>query len=212
MVLLGDVPNVAIVNPEKRPNLRTCQDLLAAARVRPQAVTFASTGNGASTHLAGVQFGNAASLDMLHVPYRGQPGAIAALLAGDVDVFFNQTGASMGPIQQGQVRALAVLSPQRLAALPDVPTAQEACGTAAMDTSTWYALFAPAGLPEPILRRMNAEVNKVISTPEFQTWLIQGQAITPPAAPNSPEQFREIMARDVARWAEVVQRSGATVD
>lgn len=212
VVLLGDVPNVMIVNPEKRPNFRTCQDFLAAARARPQAVTFGSTGNGASTHLAGVIFGNAARVDMLHVPYRGQPGAIAALLAGDTDVFFNQTGAAMGPIRQGQVRALAVMSPQRLAALPDVPTAQEACGTDAIDTSTWYALLGPANLPAPIVTRMNAEVNRIIATPEFREWLVQNQAITPPAAPNSPEQFRETLARDLTRWAEVVRRSGATVD
>jgi tripartite-type tricarboxylate transporter receptor subunit TctC len=212
VVLLGDVPNVMIVSPEKRPQFRTCQDVLAAARARPQALSFASTGNGASTHLAGVIFANAAGIEMLHVPYRGQPGAMASLLAGDTDIFFNQTGAAMGPIRQGQVRALAVMTPRRLPALPDVPTAAEACGIEPIDTSTWYGLLAPAGLPEPILRRMNAEVNRIISTPDFQEWLVQNQAITPPAAPNSPEQFREILTRDVARWAEVVRRSGATVD
>ncbi|GGJ10408.1 Bug family tripartite tricarboxylate transporter substrate binding protein [Neoroseomonas lacus] len=212
VVLLGDVPNVMLVNPEKRPNLQTCQDVLAAARARPQAITYASTGNGASTHLAGAQFATAANLQLLHVPYRGQPGAIASLLAGDTDVFFNQTGPSMGPIQQGQVRALAVLSRERLPALPNVPTVAEACGLPPMDTSTWYGLLAPANLPAPILQRMNAEVNRIISTPEFRTWLIENQAITPPAAPNSPEQFRETLAADIARWAEVVRVSGATVD
>lgn len=212
VVLLGDVPNVMLVNPEKRPNLQTCQDVLAAARARPQAITYASTGNGASTHLAGAQFATAANLQLLHVPYRGQPGAIASLLAGDTDVFFNQTGPSMGPIQQGQVRALAVLSRERLPALPNVPTVAEACGLPPMDTSTWYGLLAPANLPAPILQRMNTEVNRIISTPEFRTWLIENQAITPPAAPNSPEQFRETLAADIARWAEVVRVSGATVD
>lgn len=212
VVLLGDVPNVMIVSPDKRPNFRTCQDVLAAARVRPQAVTFASTGNGASTHLAGAQFATAAHLDMLHVPYRGQPGAMTSLLSGDTDVFFNQTGAAMGPIRQGQVRALAVLTRERLAALPDVPTVAEACGLPPMDTSTWYGLFGPANLPAPIVARMNAEVNKIISSPEFREWLIQNQAITPPAAPNSPEQFRQTLAADVERWAQVVRASGATVD
>lgn len=212
VALLGDVPNVMIVSPEKRPNFRTCQDVIAAARVRPQAVTYASTGNGASTHLAGAQFAAVAGLELLHVPYRGQPGAMTSLLGGDTDVFFNQSGASMGPIRQGQVRPLAVMTRERLAALPDVPTVAEACGTEPMDTSTWYALFAPANLPDPILRRMNTEVNRIISTPEFRSWLIENQAITPPTPPNTPEQFREIMARDVARWAEVVRRSGATVD
>ncbi|MEO3470878.1 tripartite tricarboxylate transporter substrate binding protein [Roseomonas sp. CAU 1739] len=212
VALLGDVPNVMLVNPEKRPNFRTCQDVLAAARARPQAVSYASTGNGASTHLAGAQLATAARLDLLHVPYRGQPGAIASLLAGDTDVFFNQTGPSMGPIRQGQVRALAVLTRERLPALPDVPTVAEACGVPPMDTSTWYGILAPAHLPAPILTRMNAEVNRIIATPEFREWLIQNQAITPPVAPNSPEQFRETLVADVARWAEVVRTSGATVD
>lgn len=212
VVLLGDVPNVLIVNPEKRPNLRSCQDVLAAARVRPQAVSYGSTGNGASTHLAGAQFATAASLDLLHVPFRGQPGAMGALLSGDTDLFFNQTGAAMGPIRQGQVRALMVMTRERLAALPDVPTVGEACGLPPMDTSTWYGILGPANVPEPIVRRMNAEVNRIISTPEFRDWLINNQAITPPAAPNSPEQFRDTQRADVTRWAEVVRRSGATVD
>lgn len=212
VVLLGDVPNVMIVSPEKRPNLRTCQDVLAAARARPQAVTYASTGNGASTHLAGAQFGTAARLDLLHVPYRGQPGAMTSLLAGETDLFFNQTGAAMGAIRQGQVRPIVVMTRERLAALPDVPTVSEACGVAPMDTSTWYGLLAPANLPPPIVTRMNAEVNRIITTPEFREWLIQNQAITPPVAPNSPEQFRQTLAADVARWAEVVRVSGATVD
>jgi tripartite-type tricarboxylate transporter receptor subunit TctC len=212
VVLLGDVPNVLIVSTEKRPNLRTCQDVLAAARARPQAVTYGSTGNGASTHLAGAAFATAARLDMLHVPYRGQPGAMTSLLAGETDLFFNQSGAAMGPIRQGQVRPIVVMSRERLAALPDVPTVSEACGVPPMDTSTWYGLFGPANLPAPIVTRMNTEVNRIIATPEFREWLVQNQAITPPAAPNTPEQFRETLAADVARWAEVVRASGATVD
>lgn len=212
VVLLGDVPNVLIVNPERRANLTSCQAVLAAARARPQALSFGSTGNGASTHLAGAQFATAAGLDLLHVPFRGQPGAMGALLAGDTDLFFNQTGAAMGPIRQGQVRALFVLTRERLAALPDVPTVAEACGVPPMDTSTWYGILGPANLPEPIVRRMNAEVNRIISSPEFRDWLINNQAITPPAAPNSPEQFRETQRADVTRWAEVVRRSGARVD
>ncbi len=212
VVLLGDVPNVLIVNPERRANLTNCQAVLTAARVRPQAVSYGSTGNGASTHLAGAQFATAASLDLLHVPFRGQPGAMGALLSGDTDLFFNQTGAAMGPIRQGQVRALFVLTRERLAALPDVPTVGEACGLPPMDTSTWYGIFGPANLPAPIVARMNAEVNRIITTPEFRDWLVNNQAITPPMAPNTPEQFAQTQRADVARWAEVVRRSGATVD
>lgn len=214
VALLGDVPNVLIVNPERRPNLRTCQDVLAAARVRPQAVTYGSTGNGASTHLAGAQFAMAAGLDLLHVPYRGQPGAIQALLAGDTDLFFNQTGPAIGMIRQGQVRPIFTLTRERVPALADVPTIAEACGLPPMDTSTWYGIFAPPGLPAPILRRMNAELARIVAEPDFVRWLADNQGITPPpaAAQNTPENFARVLRADVARWGEIVRRSGATVD
>ena len=211
IALLGDVPNVLTVNPEKRPQYRTCQDVIAAARARPGALNYASTGNGASTHLAGAQFAVAANIELTHIPYRGQPGAMGALLAGDVDLFFNQTGPAIAAIRQGQVRGLAVTTRSRVPALPEIPTVEEACGLPGFDSSTWYALFAPPGLPEPIQRRMNAEVNRIIAEPEFRRWLIETQGITPPTA-TTPEAFREIHRRDIERWREVVRRSGATVD
>jgi tripartite-type tricarboxylate transporter receptor subunit TctC len=102
VALLGDVPNVVLVSPERRPQYRTCADLLAAARARPGALNYGSTGNGASTHLAGAQFSVAAGIELTHVPYRGQPGAMAALLAGDTDVFFNQSGPSIGRSSRGR--------------------------------------------------------------------------------------------------------------
>lgn len=211
IALLGDVPNVLIVNPEKRPNLGTCQAVIAAARARPGALNYASTGNGASTHLAGVQFAVAAGLEMTHVPYRGQPGAIQALLGGDVDIFFNQVGPSMGLIQQGAIKALAVTTPRRVPALPDVPTVEEACGLAGFVSTTWYGMFAPPGLPPAIQARMNQEVARVINTPEFRQWLVENQGIAPPAD-LTPEGFRATQQADIARWAEIVRRSGAQVD
>lgn len=214
VVLLGDVPNVLIVSPERRPNLRSCQDVLAAARARPQALSYGSTGNGASTHLAGVQFALAAGVDLLHVPFRGQPGAMQALLAGDTDLFFNQSGPSIGPIRQGQLRAVFALTRERIPALADVPTISEACGLPPMDTSTWYGIFAPPGLPEPILRRMNAELARIVAEPDFRRWLTDSQGITPPPPPaeNTPENFARVLRADVERWGQIVRRSGATVD
>lgn len=214
VALLGDVPNLLIVSAERRPNLRTCQDVLTAARARPQALSFGSTGNGASTHLAGVQFALAANLDLLHVPYRGQPGAITALLSGDTDLFFNQSGPSIGLVRQGQVRAIFALTRERIPALADVPTVAEACGLPPMDTSTWYGIFAPPGLPDPILRRMNSEITRIVAEPEFRAWLMENQGITPPPPPaqNTPENFARVLREDVERWGQVVRRSGATVD
>ena len=208
---LGDVPNVLTVSAEKRPQFKTCADVVAAARAKPGTLNYASTGNGASTHLAGAQFIQAAGLDMVHVPYRGQPGAQTALLSGDVDVFFNQSGPAIGYIGQGQVKGLAVTTAKRLPALPDVPTVAEACGLPGFDSSTWYGIFAPPGLPEAIQARMNAEIQRVITAPDFQKWLIETQGITPSTI-STPPEFRALQERDIAGWAEVIRRSGAQVD
>ena len=208
---LGDVPNILTASIERRPNLRNCADVLAAARARPQAVSYASTGNGASTHLAGAQFAAAAGLDLLHVPYRGQPGAQGAILAGDVDIFFNQVGPALGSIQQGQTRGLAVTTAQRVAALPDVPTVAEACNLPGFVSTTWYGLFGPAGLSPALVERISTAVQAVIGAPDFVEWLLRNQGIAPPPV-RTPAEFAAIQRRDVASWAEVVRSSGATVD
>lgn len=211
VILLGDVPNVLLVSPERRPQYRSCQDILAAARARPGALNYASTGNGASTHLAAVQFAAAAGIELTHVPYRGQPGAISALLGGDVDLFFNQSGPSIGPVQQGQVRALGISTLAPAQALPGVPTIAEACGLPGFETSTWYGLLAPPGLPPAIQTRMNSEVARIIEAPDFRRWLVESQGITPPMDLTS-DGFRRTQERDIARWGEIIRKSGASVD
>lgn len=208
---LGDVPNMLLVSPEHRPQYTDCQALMAAARANPGGLNFSSTGNGASTHLAGAVFLQRSGLDILHVPYRGQPGAALALLSGDVDVFFNQSGPGIAMVRGGQARALGVFTRERLPSLPDVPTASEACGIPDLVISTWYGLFGPANLPEPIVRRMSEEVTKILQEPEFQAWLVENQGITPPTV-FTPAEFAEVQRRDIEYWAEVVRVSGARLD
>jgi tripartite-type tricarboxylate transporter receptor subunit TctC len=208
---LGDVPNVLTVSAEQRPQYTDCATLLAMARANPGKLNYASTGNGASTHLAAAQFAAAAGIELTHVPYRGQPGAQTALLAGDVDLFFNQTGPAIGAIRQGQVRGLAVTTERRLPSLPDVPTVAEACNLPGFVSTTWYGLFGPANLPAPILARLSAEVTKIVQDPEFTRWLVETQGITPPSV-FTPDAFAAVQRADIARWAEVVRRSGASVD
>ena len=210
IALLGDVPNVLLVNQAHTPDLRSCADVLAAARARPGTLNYGSTGNGASTHLAGAAFASALGLNLVHIPYRGQPGAMQALLAGDVQLFFNQSGPAIGLIQQGQAQGLAVMQDSRVPALATVPSVREACGVA-MDTSTWYGLFAPPGLPPTIQARMNAEVARIIRTAEFTEWLVTNQGIVPPADLTT-NGFRRLHEADIVRWAEVVRSSGAQVD
>jgi len=208
---LGDVPNMILTSPERRPQYTDCQSLIAAARAAPGALNFSSTGNGASTHLAGALFNSRAGVDIMHVPYRGQPGAALALLSGEVDVFFNQTGPGIAMVRSGQARALGVTTAERLPSLPDVPTAAEACGIPGLTISTWYGLFGPANLPEAIVERMSSEVTKIIQEPEFQAWLIESQGITPPTV-FTPAEFAAVQRADIERWAQVVRDSGASLD
>jgi tripartite-type tricarboxylate transporter receptor subunit TctC len=208
---LGDVPNILTTAIERRGQYRTCMDVINDARARPGALNYGSTGNGASTHLAAVRFARAAGLDVVHIPFPGQAGVVTAQLSGDIDFFFNQTGPAIAMIQQGQVRGLAVTTATRVPALPDVPTVAEACNLPGFESTTWYGIFGPANLPAEITNRLNADIVRIISEPEFRTWLIQDQGIEPPTV-RTPAEFRAVQERDVARWAQVVRDARATVD
>lgn len=211
IALLGDVPNVLLVNSKKHPEIKTCADLLRLARANPGTLNFASTGNGASGHLAGAQFANAANINVVHVPYRGQGPAMAALLAGDVEFFFNQSAAAINAIKGGQATAIAVTTRSRLSALPDVPTVEQGCDLPGFESSTWYGLFGPANMPPVIAKKMSDAVISIISTAEFKQWLMDTQGITP-AQDASPAAFAKIHQADIVRWAEIVKMSGAQVD
>lgn len=208
---LGDVPNILTTSIERRPQYRSCMDVINDARARPGALNYGSTGNGASTHLAGARFAVAAGLDIVHVPFTGQGGVVTALLGGQIDIFFNQTGPAIPMINQGQVRGLAVTTLRRVPALPDVPTVAEACNLPGFESTTWYGMFGPANLPAEITGRLNAEIVRIINEPEFRTWLVQDQGIEPPTV-RTPAEFRAVQERDVQRWAEVVRAARATVD
>ena len=211
IALLGDVPNVLLVNAKKYPEIKTCTDLLRLARAKPGTINFASTGNGASGHLAGAQFANAAKIDVVHVPYRGQGPAMAALLGGDVAFFFNQSAAAINAVKGGQATAIAVTTRSRLSALPDVPTVEEGCALPGFESSTWYGLFGPANMPPAITKKMSDTVISIISTSAFKQWLMDTQGITP-AADSSPAAFERIHLADIKRWDEIVKMSGAQVD
>ncbi len=208
---LGDVPNILTTSLDRRAQYRTCMDVINDARARPGALNYGSTGNGASTHLAGARFAVAAGLDVVHVPFTGQAGVVTAQLGGQIDFFFNQTGPAIPMINQGQVRGLAVTTRNRVPALPDVPTVAEACNLPGFESTTWYGILGPANLPAEITNRLNAEIVRIISEPEFNTWLIQDQGIEPPTV-RTPAEFRAVQERDVERWAEVVRAARATVD
>jgi tripartite-type tricarboxylate transporter receptor subunit TctC len=209
VTLLADVPNVLIVSPEKRPQFSTCADVVRAARAAPGRLNYASTGNGASTHLAGAQFAMAAGIDVVHVPYRGGPFAMTALLSGEVDFFLHQTGPAIGPWQQGQVRALGVTLRQPVAAMPGVPTMELACSLPGFESTTWYGLFFPANTPDALVRRLNAAVVAIVRDPDFSAKLV---ALGLAPLTSTPEEMRRLQVADIAKWREIVQRSGARAE
>ncbi|MBY4948625.1 tripartite tricarboxylate transporter substrate binding protein [Cupriavidus respiraculi] len=210
IALLGTLPNILLVNPTKHPEIKTCEDLLAAAKKEPGKLNYASTGNGASGHLAATQFATASQTSYQHIPYKGQGPAMTALLSGEVDFFFNQTSPSLGAIESGKVRALAVTSSQRVSALPDVPTVAEACKLPGFESTTWYGLFGPAGLPPAIQDKMSKAVLKTINTDSFRQWLVS-QAIVP-IKDGSPAAFKRTQEADIRMWAKIVKDSGAKID
>jgi tripartite-type tricarboxylate transporter receptor subunit TctC len=210
IALLGTLPNILLINPAKHPGIKTCEDLLALAKKEPGKMNYASTGNGASGHLAATQFATASQTTFQHIPYKGQGPAMTALLSGEVDFFFNQSSPSLGAIESGKVRALAVTSSQRISVLPDVPTVAEACKLPGFESTTWYGLFGPAGLPASIQDKMSKAVLKTINTDSFRQWLTS-QAIMP-IKDGSPAAFKRTQEADIRMWAKIVKDSGARVD
>jgi tripartite-type tricarboxylate transporter receptor subunit TctC len=207
--ILGDVPNIMIVNPKIMPSVNSCADVIKIAKEKPGSLNYASTGNGASTHLAGALFTKMSGLQIEHIPYQGTPPAMNAMMSGETQVMWHQSLTVMGPIKQGTFKPLAVTTKKPIAALPDLPTVEKACNLPGYESTTWYGLLAPANLPDPILRHLNQEVVKIVSAPEFQKRL-NDLGITPMW--STPEEFKKINEADIASWRKVVQSIGAKLD
>ena len=160
------VPNVLVVNP-KNVKATTVQEFIAEAKAAPKKLNFASSGNGTSIHLSGEMFKQMTGVDIVHVPYRGSAPAVNDLIAGQVDLMFDNLPSSIGQVRGGNLRAIAVTSAKRSPALPDVPTIAES-GLPGFEASSWFAIFAPAKTPPEIVQKLNAEVLKILADPEVQ--------------------------------------------
>ncbi|WP_240046712.1 tripartite tricarboxylate transporter substrate binding protein [Paracraurococcus ruber] len=204
-----DAPNFLTVSAARRPNLTDCPAVMAAARAAPGRMTYASTGVGASTHLAGAQFAAARDLELVHVPYRGGPLAMTALLAGEVDIFFYQTGPVLEFWRRGEVRLLAVTSREPSQAAPGVPTVAEACGIPGFESTTWYGLAVPARTPAPVQAKLSQAVLRAAALPEVEA-RVREMGFTPRL--EDPARMRARLAEDHVRWGEVVARTGAKAD
>src|SRR5829696_9215659 len=201
------VPNVLVVNP-KNVKATTVQELIAEAKSAPKKLNFASSGNGTSIHLSGEMFKQMTGVDIVHVPYRGSAPAVNDLIAGQVDLMFDNLPSSIQQVRSGNLRAIAVTSSKRSPAIPDKPTLAEA-GLPGFEASSWFALFAPKSTPSEITSKLNQEVRKALETPELQKRFADlGGEIQP----MSPDELMAYVKAEHAKWAKVVKASGAKVD
>jgi tripartite-type tricarboxylate transporter receptor subunit TctC len=206
VILVAGVPNVLVVNPAVPAT--SVQELIAYAKANPGKLNFASSGSGTSIHLSGELFKVMAGVQMMHVPYKGSSPALQDLVGGQVQLMFDNLPSSLALIRAGKLRALAVTSAMRAAALPDVPTIAEA-GLPGFEASSWFGVLAPAGTPPAIVAKLNAEVAGWLASPEAKDKLLAQGAI---AAGGSPEDFARHIDAETAKWAKVVKASGARVD
>lgn len=204
---LVNVSNVLTVNPQVI-DASTLREFIDKVKASPGKHNYASTGNGTGTHLAFAEFVSRAGLDMVHIPYKGGPEAIASVMSGQTCCIFNQVQTVIPHWKAGRVRLLGVSTRARVQAVAEIPTIAEA-GLPGYESYTWFGLFGPKGLDESIVARVNAAVRAALETPAVRERLAQ-LGNTPRW--ESPEQFRATVKADRARWAAVVKSVGATID
>ena len=207
IAIIGSVPHVIVVNPNKFPK-NDLKSILEEIRKHPGKYNYASTGNGTSQHLAGELFKMQNKLFITHIPYRGTGPALQDLVAGQVDMMFDTLAGAAPFIKSGQLIAVAVASSKRSDAFPNVPTAQE-LGISNFVVSSWYAMWAIKGTPKEIVDKMSAEVQIALASPEIkERWAGMGASVPK----MSRAELATYINQEVVRWSEVVKKSGAKLD
>jgi tripartite-type tricarboxylate transporter receptor subunit TctC len=199
------VPNIMEVNPNVPA--KTVKEFIDYAKANAGKVNMASSGIGTSVHLSGALFMMMTGVNMVHVPYRGAGPALVDMLAGQVQVMFDNMPSSIGHIRAGRLRAIAVTTAVREKTLPDVPTVAET--VPGYEASAWFGMAVPKGTPRPIIDKLNKTVNEALADPGVQAKLAElgGTLI-----PGTPEDFGKIIAQETDKWAKVVKTTGATAE
>jgi tripartite-type tricarboxylate transporter receptor subunit TctC len=204
---IGEVSNVMIVHPSNPA--RTAQDVIAQAKAKPGVLTFSSGGSGTSHHLSGVLFASMAGIKTVHVPYKGAPQGITAVMTNEVSMGFFNTPTVISQIRGGRLKAIAVTSKARSPYFPDVPTLDES-GLKGYEVTVWFGLGGPAGLPAPVRDRLYGEMVKIMNDPVVRATL-SNEGIEPMPQMTPPE-FGALIQAELAKWVPIVQSSGARVD
>ena len=199
ITLINTTPLVMVVNPGVPA--KNVKELIALAKARPGKLNFGSSGTGGSNHLAGELFDAMTGVKMVHIPYKGNAGALTDIVGGHLDVVYNGITSAVALIRGGKLRALAVTSLQRSAALPDVPTLDES-GLKGFEAVAWNGLSAPAKTPRDVIMKINADVIKIVNSPELKERL---KADGSDPVGNSPEQYAAFLRNEITKWARVIK-------
>jgi len=204
--LIASTPNLLVVNNDLP--VKTVQDLIAHAKANPDKLSFGSPGIGTSVHVSGELFKSMAGVKMTHIPYKGRQFAIPDLIGGQIQLMFDNMPSALPMAREGKIRAVAQTGAKRSPAAPDVPTVAES-GLPGFEATSWFALFAPAGTPKEIVDRIAAEAQRIYKLPEVAERLAK-LGLDPIL--STPEDLAKYQAAEIAKWAKVVQESGARVE
>jgi len=206
VALVAVQPNILVVNPAVPAT--TVKELIALARSRPGQLNYASSGAGAAAHLAAALFCAMAGVEMVHVPYKGAQPALTDVIAGQAQLMFATSASAIPYIKAGRLRALAVTTSQRSSGVPDLPTVSEA-GLPGFEATTWHGVVVPRATPAPLVARLNADILQALRSRDLRERL---ESLGAELAPGSPQDFADYIAREIPKWAKVVQDSGARAD
>jgi tripartite-type tricarboxylate transporter receptor subunit TctC len=195
-----------IANPSFPPN--NIKELVAYAKANPGKIAYASSGSGITNHLAMELFKSVAGIDMLHVPYKGGPPAVTDLIGGQVQVMFETGPGALPHVKSGKLKAIAVSSLKRSAAMPGLPTVAES-GYPGFESIAWIGISAPAGTPKDIIAKLHTEIVKIVNMPDIKERFL---ALGTESVGSTPEEFAAYLKSEIAKWGKVVKESGATVD
>ena len=206
IIQLSQGPFLVVVHPSLP--VKNVRDLIALAKSKKGTLTYASSGQGSIVHLATEYMLSMAGVKAIHVPYRGTGPALTDTIAGQTQFLFGSIGATMPQVRNGRLRGIAVTTTTRIPALPDVPTVDES-GVKGYEVINWHALVGPKGLPQPIVERLNVELNRALKSKEMEEKLA-ADGVSPAGGP--PSQLLELIKKDIPRWAKVVKESGAKAE
>lgn len=206
VILLADLPNILVVHPSVP--VKTAKAFIALAKARPGDLTFGTAGAGSSTHMIAELFNVVAGTKLLHIPYKGSAPAMADLLGGQIHLMFENLPVAIQHVRSGRIRAVGVTSKQRSPSMPEVPTIAES-GLPEYDATAWFTIGAPAKMPMDIVRKLNADIDAWIKSPDMQgKWRDMG--VTPMG--GSPETAAKFFASEIVKWNRVIKAAGIRAD